>query len=79
RWVEQHPDIYALFRKFTLEAIAKGMKLGAKAVAERVRWETPATGEKPYKVANISVTYMALKFEKEHPQHEGFFKTHKRK
>lgn len=35
-----NPDVFALFERFTMEAIDGGMKkVGAKFVFERIRWE----------------------------------------
>ena len=64
---------YKVFCQFTLEAIASGIKtLGAKAVAERVRWESSLQKTGAYKINNTDVAGFAKRFMAEHPQHQVF-------
>ena len=75
-WVAKHPQAYKAFCKYALEAIQSGWRhFGAKAVAERVRWEAMLEKRDDYKMNNNAVSYMARRFMQEHPQHAGFFQT----
>ena len=72
-WLTRHPEVYTSFRAFTLEAINRGVnRLGAKAVAERVRWETMVSGGADFRVNNNAVAAMARKFMAEYPQYPVF-------
>ena len=79
-----HPVIWELFRRFTLEAIASGrQRFSARAIFHRIRWETmikptgdilnPDTG-KPIKLNNNWSPYYARKFLDEFPRARGFFR-----
>lgn len=45
-WRAAHPEGYALFVRFARERAARGLPFGAKAIAERVRWEHAETLER---------------------------------
>lgn len=45
-WRAAHPEGYALFVRFARERAARGLHFGAKAIAERVRWEHAETLER---------------------------------
>lgn len=75
RWIAQHPQVYDLFKRFTLELIATGRtRYSAKAIIERVRWETDVRGGKPFKIANMVTAYLARRFCEENPEYSEFFK-----
>lgn len=75
RWVENHPAVYAEFKHVALELIAQGRKhYGAKGIAEYLRLHTSVEGGSEFKIANFAVTYLAVKFVQEHPEHSEFFK-----
>ena len=62
-----HPHIFDLFCRFALQVKERGKKIGAKAIAERIRWEIyfekPAKDE--YKINNSFVSrYARLAVEK---------------
>ncbi len=38
-WIEENPEAFEMFCLFALEAANRGRRFGAKALAERVRWE----------------------------------------
>ena len=80
-WHKKNPHVYRLFERFTLEAIAKGHKtLSAWLIVNRIRWETTVVtrGDK-FKITNNHIAYYARLFHALHPEHDGFFKTHKLK
>jgi hypothetical protein len=68
-----HPEVWTYFERFTLELIRAGRtRYGAKGVMERVRWETALGGE-GFKINNNFTAFYARRFERLHPEHEGFF------
>lgn len=82
RFAEYHaanPAIYEALRRFALEAKRSGrMRLGMKALFERVRWftEIEAKGD-TFKVNNNwTASYARLLMEQE-PELRGFFETRK--
>lgn len=79
RWVANHPQVYAEFKRVALKLIGQGRKhYGAKGIAEYLRLHTDVEGGVEFKIANFAVTYLAIKFVEEHPQHKGFFNIQKR-
>lgn len=79
-WMAKHPAVYPLFVRFALQIVSAGRKrFSAKAIVERLRWETAVQGGADFKIANAVTTYMALRFMREHPEHASLFKTTKRK
>ncbi len=78
RFHNEHPDVWALFVRFTLELIETERSYGgAKAVWERIRWETtvnPNYGA-DFKLNNNYHPFYARWFMAVYPQHDGFFRT----
>lgn len=77
RFIEEHPEVYALFERFALEAAAKRRPFGIGLLAERVRWEAIVVGgasEDGYKVNNNHRAYLARKLLADHPQLEGLLR-----
>lgn len=73
---ERHPEVYALFDRFTRELIKAGYQHGsAKAVCERLRWETSFQSEGPVKINNNFTSRYARLWEYHNPEHRGFFRT----
>lgn len=74
---ERNPKVWELFKRFTLQAIRAGrQRIGAKMIAERIRWETfvgDRDGE--FRINNNFPAYYARKFMSEFPEHEGIFQT----
>lgn len=71
-----NPQVFELFERFTYEKIAQGVtRLGAKAVAERIRWESPVSGDDGFKLNNNYPAYYARLFMQKHPEHDGLFQT----
>jgi hypothetical protein len=78
----ENPQVYELFKKFTLYAINCGRKhFSADVVAHRIRWETSITtvDADGLKINNDYVSGYARMFEKEFPQYAGFFRRRKSK
>lgn len=73
----KHPEVWALFCQFTREKIARGARrIGAKAVWERIRWETGAgDNEGAPKLNNNFTASYARWFQAMYPQHAGVFRT----
>lgn len=74
-----HPEVLALFERFTLERIGLGFKnYSADAIFHRIRWEmarpTYAKGEE-FKLNDHYTAFYARAFMRQHPEHEGFFRT----
>lgn len=79
KYHENHPEVYKLFVKKTLEAIKKGFKhFGSKGIFEQIRWENGGEVKKDgYKLNNLYTPYYSRLFEKDHPEHKGFFRMRK--
>ena len=73
----QNPHVYKLLKQFTFQAIAKGHKhYGIAALFERIRWHTGIeTGDVDFKLNNNYKAFYARMFHKDHPEHDGFFRT----
>jgi hypothetical protein len=81
-FAKQNPAVGPLFDKFTFELIRRGYRHGgAKAVWERLRWESPvgADGRAAWKLPNNAATHYGRKFMKKYPEHRGFFRTRRLK
>ncbi len=78
-YVEQNPDVWAQFQRFTHEALNAGCKkLGAQLVAERIRWEAAVTKKADgFKINNSHLAFMARKFMAENPIFGDVFTTRK--
>jgi hypothetical protein len=84
RFREYHatnPEVYQWFKKFAFQKIRAGAKhVGAKAIFERIRFDSPvmASGD-PFKVNNIFTPYYARLFMRDFPQYAGIFETRRAK
>lgn len=74
-WHTRNPHVWRFFETFALKAIAAGQKLGAKAIAERVRWEVAVERGEDFKVNNNFPAYYARVFALKHPAHRDYFET----
>lgn len=72
----ENPQVYVLFRHFTMQVIARGHKhYSADAVVHRIRWETSVKMQgEIHKINNNYVAFYSRLFERDHPQHAGFFR-----
>lgn len=71
-----NPQVYEAFKKFTLRTIKKGFKnYSAKGIFELVRWHSGITADNDvFKVNNNYTSFYARLFEKDYPDHEGYFR-----
>lgn len=77
---QQHPEVWGLFKRYTLQMIAKGFQhYSAKAIFERIRWEKDlgGDGKTQFKLNNNYTAFYARRFGRAYPQHEGFFRNRK--
>lgn len=80
RYVAENPAVYQEFCRFAWEAVRAGRnRIGAKAIAERLRWEALIRGNDAFKINNSYVSFMARRFMKENPACAGLFKTRESK
>jgi membrane-bound lytic murein transglycosylase MltF len=78
KWLAENQGAYRLFKQFTLQAIESGVtRLGAKAVAERIRWESNLRKTTDYKLNNSAISEMARRFMTDYPEYAGIFATRK--
>jgi hypothetical protein len=78
-WEEhaKRPHVYELFCRFTNYAIERGRRnFSVSIIIERIRWETNIErGEDGFKINNNHRAYYARLWMRNHPEHEGFFRT----
>ena len=72
-----NPKIWPLFEQYALEAARAGVKVGAKAVWERLRWESriKTPGDDFAAFNNSFVAYYSRKFIEAHPGYGSIFVT----
>ena len=75
KWLDDNPDIYALFKKFALQAAKRFRgKIGRQLIAERVRWESYYEYDgQDYKLNTNYLPYIMRRMEKEVPELKGRF------
>jgi len=78
-WIAKHPEVYALFERFALQAAAKGRRFGVKLLAERVRWECffQRDAEDTFKINNSLVAFIARRLVRDHPKLEKYIEFRK--
>jgi hypothetical protein len=70
----KNPEIWREFERFALRAVKAGrQRLGAKAIMERVRWETEVEGGVDWKCNNSYTAYYARMFAAKYPEAKGMF------
>jgi len=76
---KKNPKVWERFKAKTFEAIKKGFKnYGSKGIFEQLRWDMAGSvNSDGFKVNNIFTPMYARYFEKQYPQHEGFFRKRK--
>jgi hypothetical protein len=73
-----NPHIYDAFKKYTMQLINAGRKYaGAKAIIERMRWDSWTRGNDAYKINNNYAPLYTRMFENEYPEHNNFFRKRK--
>jgi hypothetical protein len=74
QYQQRNPKIYKEFIHYTHEMIQAGqIKVGAKSVFERIRWESKIKRNDQYKVNNNFTADYARKFEQDFPHFSGIF------
>lgn len=83
RFVDYHrenPAVYDQFKRFAFQLKEAGRDhFGAKAIAERIRFETAVRGNDDFKLNNNFVSCMVRILCWEHPEFCGFFETRTRR
>ena len=75
-YINENPVAWDLFNSFTKQAILAGRdRIGAKMIAERIRWETYLRKTGDFKFNNNYTAGMARKFMAENPQYTDIFET----
>ena len=69
RYIENNLEVWQRFEKYTLEAIEREVVVGAKAVAERIRWDGYFIDGDGFKVSNTYIAYLARIFMYKYPMH----------
>ena len=73
---QAHPDVYALFKRFTLEVFRRGhRRFGARAIWERMRWHLAidVADEAAHKLNDHFVPYYARLVMLRNPHLDGMF------
>lgn len=79
RYLGEHPEFWRLFCRFSFELIGAGRsRYGAKAIVERIRWETVIRGGDDYKVNNNHTAIFARVFRDTYPEHAHLFEIRER-
>lgn len=70
KWIDSHPEAMALFEHLATLASRGGLrKFGAKALAERVRWEYAIEkNDEEFKINNNFVAYVARELIRRRPE-----------
>lgn len=78
---KDNPEIYENFKKYALQAIRKGHKrLSAEFIFNVIRWETRVSAQDgDFKINNDMKPWYSRLFQKEFPEHRGFFETRRSK
>lgn len=75
-----NPQVFDLFRRFAEQALLAGQRVGAKAIFERMRWETAiVTRGDTYSLNNSYTALYARLLEETDPRFVGFFEQRKRR
>lgn len=77
-YLHDHPDVWNLFVRFALDLIRAGREHGgAKAIVERIRWESYTSAhvaDLTFVVDNRNTASLARIFAATFPQHAQFFR-----
>ena len=77
---QARPEVWEAFKRYTLQAVSAGRRMGAKAVAERVRWEMAVEkGDDGFRLNNNAVAFYARRFMAQFPQHGEVFRLRERR
>lgn len=78
--LKENQHVWDMFERFALQAARVRPYFSAKAIIHRMRWQTEIEergGE--FKLSDGWISHYARKFMADHPQHNGFFRTVKRR
>ena len=65
----ENPQVWRAFERIAYEMCARGRKrIGAKAIAERIRWESGVRGEGEYKINDHWTAFYVRKFQDIYPR-----------
>lgn len=69
-WMDRHPHVVALFRRFALQCLERKKKFGINLVREEVRWYCffEYDDDEAYKFPNTHSPYIARRLLKETPE-----------
>jgi hypothetical protein len=67
------PETWRRFEMYALQAAKKDIRVGAKCIWEKVRYEVEVEDEQPFAANNNYPAYYARIFETKWPEHKGFF------
>ena len=71
---ERNPRLYKEFVHYTYQMIGAGQtRIGAKAIFERIRWESKIERNDEFKINNNYSADYARKFEEDFPYFAGIF------
>lgn len=82
RWLRSNPHVWLLFVKFTHDVIAAGhTHYSADAICHRIRWhvDVETRDGSGFKINNNHTSFLARRFERQHPEHAGFFRMREQK
>jgi hypothetical protein len=74
-WIEEHPQVFALFERFALQMVERNRRFGIGQLAERVRWEVAMTWTKDmdgFRINNNHRAYLARELINRHPKIADF-------
>jgi len=75
----ENPEIWEMFKKFSLQIANRRKYFSAKCVFHRIRWETAIGNKGDYKIDDGWISHYARKFAKEYPKYEELFQFRFRK
>lgn len=77
KYHKSNPDVYELFRKYTLQAIQSGYKhFGSQMIIEHIRWRTAIVkGDHYFKINNDYAAFYSRMFVLEYPSYAEYFRT----
>ncbi len=73
QWILKNLDVWREFERLTLCVVSAGKTIGAKAIAERLRWEVEIEQRGEFKLCNTYVSYLARLFAVKWPEHAAVF------
>lgn len=69
----ENPQLWEAFEKYALQAAKYRGRFGARAIFQRIRWDTMVSGKGDYKITDGWCAHYARKFAKVHPEHKDLF------